>query len=183
MKARDRVCNANVLSFNGETTPYRPFKWMNNKKLTQQPVQTLDEGNDDDPSYLCCFLGVGILSNFLSSAILGGHLIDTTPFIGMKVAKKGADDLTKMKLLHSQLEALKKNYPVFTKIHFDGQCFMRFFYQICTLAEELGDMKVLKREVVVQFEDASEYLRSLGVWDAIYFMEVNQNKKKKEHKK
>ena len=98
-------------------------------------------------------------------------------------SKKGADDLTKMKLLHSQLEALKKKYPVFTKIHFAVQCCMQFFYQICTLVKELGDMKVLKREVVVQFEGAYEYLRSLGIWEAIYFMEVNQNKKKKKHKK
>jgi len=98
-------------------------------------------------------------------------------------SQKGADDLTKMKLLHSQLEALKKKFPVFTKVHFAVQCCMQFFYQICTLVKELGDMKVLKRALVVQFEDAYECLRSLGIWEAIYFMEVNQNKKKKRSKK
>merc|ERR1712228_227057 len=94
--------------------------------------------------------------------------------------KKGADDFTKMKLLHNQLEELKKKYPVFTKIHFAIQCCMQFFYQICTLVKELGDMKVLKRAIVVQFEDAYEYLRELGIWEAIYFMEVKQNEKKKK---
>ncbi len=113
---RDRVCNAKVLSFNGETQIYKPFKWMNEQLLKLKKSQLKQQkdkkeennktnNNDDDdnkqedndpynnllpirnkcddniPSNVYRLLGVGILRTFLPSAILGGHLIDTTPLI------------------------------------------------------------------------------------------------------
>jgi len=87
------------------------------------------------------------------------------------------DNVHKMKLLQAQMTKLKETFLVFTRIHFAIQCCMQFFYQICTLVKELGDVSVLNQSVVVQFEDAYEYLRELGIWEAIYFMEVHLNKK------
>eukprot|EP00484_Ammonia_sp_Unknown_P030063 CAMPEP_0197027048 /NCGR_PEP_ID=MMETSP1384-20130603/7038_1 /TAXON_ID=29189 /ORGANISM="Ammonia sp." /LENGTH=1006 /DNA_ID=CAMNT_0042455839 /DNA_START=98 /DNA_END=3118 /DNA_ORIENTATION=- len=85
------------------------------------------------------------------------------------------NDAYKNELIQKQLQLLRETFPVFSKTQFAIQNCMQFFYQICTLVKELGDAKVLLNAAVAQFEDAYEYLRELGIWDAIYFMEIQQN--------
>mmetsp|Transcript_41106 Transcript_41106/g.36278 ORF Transcript_41106/g.36278 Transcript_41106/m.36278 type:complete len:1003 (+) Transcript_41106:126-3134(+) len=89
----------------------------------------------------------------------------------------------KDQLITKQLALLKDTFPVFSRIHFAIQCCMQFFYQVCTLVKELGDAKILMNSVVVQFEDAYEYLRELGIWDAIYFMEISQSQNQQPQNK
>eukprot|EP00486_Rosalina_sp_Unknown_P003981 CAMPEP_0201568360 /NCGR_PEP_ID=MMETSP0190_2-20130828/9384_1 /ASSEMBLY_ACC=CAM_ASM_000263 /TAXON_ID=37353 /ORGANISM="Rosalina sp." /LENGTH=231 /DNA_ID=CAMNT_0047989375 /DNA_START=1309 /DNA_END=2001 /DNA_ORIENTATION=+ len=132
---RKRVCNAKVLSFNGETKIYCPFKWMNDQiikirknKLKQQQTEEelkaaeekereeelMKKRHEDEdekekeskegeanklvtdeniPSNVYRLLGVGILSTFLPSAILGGHLIDTTPLIDSNELERSMNSL------------------------------------------------------------------------------------------
>ena len=139
---RKRVCNAKVLSFNGETKIYRPFKWMNDQLIrvrkerlkSQQTEQELKQAEEKEaeaereadeekqaaeeeeeeeekeglgevegesrvirdeniPSNVYRLLGVGILSTFLPSAILGGHLIDTTPLIDSNELERSMNSL------------------------------------------------------------------------------------------
>merc|ERR1711997_281911 len=42
---RNRVCNAKVLSFNGETKIYSPFKWMNEQLKEQKKEQLKEQQN------------------------------------------------------------------------------------------------------------------------------------------
>eukprot|EP00485_Elphidium_margaritaceum_P007507 CAMPEP_0202690400 /NCGR_PEP_ID=MMETSP1385-20130828/5395_1 /ASSEMBLY_ACC=CAM_ASM_000861 /TAXON_ID=933848 /ORGANISM="Elphidium margaritaceum" /LENGTH=1070 /DNA_ID=CAMNT_0049345661 /DNA_START=29 /DNA_END=3241 /DNA_ORIENTATION=+ len=89
---------------------------------------------------------------------------------------KKLPDTQKYKMITVEFEQLQRQFPVFNKTQFAIQNCMQFFYQICTLVKELGDAQILRNAVVQQFENAYEYLRELGVWDAICFMEVNQHK-------
>lgn len=95
-----------------------------------------------------------------------------------KVSK--LSDEKKDEVISSQMTILQASFPAFTRHRFAVQCCVQFFYQICTLVKQLGDAEVLKDRTVIQFEDAYEYLRELGIWDAVYFMELQQTKLKKK---
>jgi len=109
--------------------------------------------------------------------VLIGAFVTEFAKVGWAANAAGLDEAGKGAVLKKQLDALKAKFPVFTRHRFAIQCSMQFFYQICTLVKELGDAQVLDATVVSQFEDAYEYLSEVGVWEAVYFMELNQSKK------
>ena len=99
-----------------------------------------------------------------------------------KTVSKLSDE-KKSEILKGVMDSLRAAFPAFTRHRFAIQCCMQFFYQICTLVKQLGDAEVLKPKMVIQFEDAYEYLREMGIWDAVYFMEVTQTKMNREKEK
>jgi len=109
-----------------------------------------------------------------------GVLIErfVTEFAKLDWNKKASalSDEEKSKLLEKQMDILRAAFPAFTRHQFAIQNCMQFFYQILNMVKQLGDADVLKAKMVLQFEDAYEFLKELGIWDAVYFMEVTLNK-------
>ena len=135
---------------------------IKNENLTSERfLRTLSLSLKQLPPEPCSGMGVLIQEFIMNFAELNWN----------NISKDSTD--YKSKLMIHQLKLLKDTFPVFSRLRLAITCCVQFFYQICTLVKELGDYKILMESTVAQFQDAYEFLRELGIWDAVYLMEIN----------